>query len=154
MRTALTKVSCGTLDSVASTCDAPGTMSRRPNAQFGKPWTTFCPLLHPLSLVIRIEGQGLNYNKVRPGAMTWFVRDDIFFDILMPSTGLRYIRTASPSLGCITFRHLFQTNANDARLTVLYNHERTQTLWVATFQNKVALTTLHLNLQTLEGPDC
>ncbi|GBP15124.1 hypothetical protein EVAR_11425_1 [Eumeta japonica] len=32
MRTALTKVSCGSLDSVASKCDAPGTMSRRPGA--------------------------------------------------------------------------------------------------------------------------
>ncbi|GBP41553.1 hypothetical protein EVAR_20361_1 [Eumeta japonica] len=34
MRTALPKVPCGSLDSVASTCDAPG----RRDAQFGKPW--------------------------------------------------------------------------------------------------------------------
>ncbi|GBP74413.1 hypothetical protein EVAR_60563_1 [Eumeta japonica] len=42
MRTALPKVPCGSLDSVASTCDAPGTMSRAPgrrDAQFGKPWS-------------------------------------------------------------------------------------------------------------------
>ncbi|GBP29167.1 hypothetical protein EVAR_17705_1 [Eumeta japonica] len=34
MRTALTKVPCGSLDSVASTCDAPW----RCDVQFGKPW--------------------------------------------------------------------------------------------------------------------
>ncbi|GBP36256.1 Centrin-2 [Eumeta japonica] len=38
MRTALTKVPCGSLDAVASTCDAPGTMSRRPRASRRTVW--------------------------------------------------------------------------------------------------------------------
>ncbi|GBP08091.1 hypothetical protein EVAR_2895_1 [Eumeta japonica] len=38
MRTALTKVPCGSLDLVVLTCDAPGTMSRRPRASRCTVW--------------------------------------------------------------------------------------------------------------------
>ncbi|GBP37955.1 hypothetical protein EVAR_84942_1 [Eumeta japonica] len=38
MRTALTKVPYGSLNSVASTCDAPWTMSRRPRTSRRKVW--------------------------------------------------------------------------------------------------------------------
>ncbi|GBP20780.1 hypothetical protein EVAR_14506_1 [Eumeta japonica] len=38
MRTALPKVPCGSLDSVASTCDAPGTMTRRPRTSRRTVW--------------------------------------------------------------------------------------------------------------------
>ncbi|GBP43133.1 hypothetical protein EVAR_40573_1 [Eumeta japonica] len=44
MRTALTKVPCGSLDSVASTCDAPETMWRRLGAPQRTVWEV---LLYP-----------------------------------------------------------------------------------------------------------
>ncbi|GBP79262.1 hypothetical protein EVAR_87357_1 [Eumeta japonica] len=65
MRTALTKVPCGSLDSVASTCDAPG----RRDAQFGKPCSSYISKNRSSERSSSGSGRGFrNSGRRRPAA--------------------------------------------------------------------------------------